>query len=63
MTFFRTHVTGSIDAILNEVGRTTTVSLVGEHQRPGVAPGHLLVVPPGNVSLGVWTGMTSQDWR
>jgi hypothetical protein len=27
------------------------------------ALGHLLVVPPGNVSLGVWIGMTSRDWR
>jgi hypothetical protein len=63
MTILRTYVTGSIDAILNEVGRTTAVSLVGVHQRPGVAPGQLLAVPLGNVNLGVWIGMTSQDWQ
>jgi hypothetical protein len=27
------------------------------------ALGHLLVVLPGNVSLGVWIGMTNWDWR
>jgi hypothetical protein len=27
------------------------------------ALGHFLVVPSGNVSLEVWIGMTSQDWR
>jgi hypothetical protein len=31
--------------------------------RRDTALGHLLVVPQGNVSLGVWIGMTSQDWR
>jgi hypothetical protein len=35
MTYLRTYVTGSNDAILNEVGRTTAVSLVGAHQRRG----------------------------
>jgi hypothetical protein len=36
MTFLRMYVTGSNDAILDEVGRTTAVSLVGAHQRTGV---------------------------
>jgi hypothetical protein len=27
------------------------------------ALGHLLVVPLGNISLGVWISMTSRDWR
>jgi hypothetical protein len=27
------------------------------------AMGHLLVVPLGNVSLGVWISMTTGDWR
>jgi hypothetical protein len=40
MTFIRTYVTGSNDAILNEVGRTMAVSLVGAHQRPGVESEH-----------------------
>jgi hypothetical protein len=31
MTYLRPYVTGSIDAILNEVGQTTAVSLVGAH--------------------------------
>jgi hypothetical protein len=30
--------------------------------RQDTALGHLLVVPPGNISLGVWIGMTSRDW-
>jgi hypothetical protein len=46
MTFLRTYVTGSNDTILNEVGRTTAVSLVGSHQRPGVASGHSFGTPP-----------------
>jgi hypothetical protein len=62
MTFLRTYVPGSTDAILNEVGRITAVSLVGAHLGPRVALGHPLVVPPGNVSLQVWIGMTSRDW-
>jgi hypothetical protein len=67
VTFLRSHVTGSNDAILSEVGRTTDVSLVGMHHGPGMrwdtALGHLLVVPLGNDSLGVWIYMTSQDWQ
>jgi hypothetical protein len=31
MTYVSSYVTGSNDAILNEVGRTTAVSLVGAH--------------------------------
>jgi hypothetical protein len=50
------HVTGGNDAILGEVGRATAVSLVGTYHRPGMrwdtALEHLLVVPPGNNSLG-----------
>jgi hypothetical protein len=53
MTYLRSYVTGSNDAILSEVGRTTAVSLVGAHQGPGSALGHLLMVPLGNDSLGV----------
>jgi hypothetical protein len=67
VTCLRSHVTGSNDAILNEVGRTTVVSLVGTHHGPGMrwdtALGHLLVVPLGNDSLGVWICMTSRDRR
>jgi hypothetical protein len=62
MTYLRSYVTGSNDAILHEVGRTTAVSLVGAHHGPRGALGHLLMVPLGNVSLGVWISMTSQDW-
>jgi hypothetical protein len=62
----RSHVTDSNDAILNEGGRTTAVSLVGAHSdqglRWGTDLGHLLVVLPGNVSLRVWIGMTKWDW-
>jgi hypothetical protein len=67
VTQLRPHVTGSNDAILSEAGRTTAVSSVGAHLdqglRWGTALGHLLVVLPGTVSLGVWTGMTKWDWR
>jgi hypothetical protein len=65
--FLRSHVTGSNDVILNKVGRTTAVSLVGTHHEAGMcwdtALGHLLVVPLGNDSLGVWFCMTSRGWR
>jgi hypothetical protein len=67
VTFLRSHVTGSNDAILSEVGRTMAVSLVGTHHGPGMrwdtALGHFLVVPLGNDSLGGWICMTSRDWR
>jgi hypothetical protein len=46
-------VTSSNDAILNEVGWTTAVYLMGTQPWPGGALEHL-VVPLGNVSLGVW---------
>jgi hypothetical protein len=66
-TYLRPYVTGNNDAILNEVGQTMAVSLVGAHQGPGVALdtafGHLLVVLLGNVCFGVWISMTSQDWQ
>jgi hypothetical protein len=38
-TYLRSYVTGSNDAILNEVGRTMAVSLVGEHHGLGGASG------------------------
>jgi hypothetical protein len=69
MIYLRPHITGSNDAILNEVGRTTAVSLWGggrfrDHELcRGTALGHLLVDTPGKVSFGVWVGMTSRDWR
>jgi hypothetical protein len=40
------HVTGSNDAILSEGGRTTAVSSVGVHLRPGIALGHSFGTPP-----------------
>ena len=44
-------------AILGEFGIATAVSLVGTYHRPGMrwdtALEHLLVVPPGNDSLGI----------
>jgi hypothetical protein len=46
MTYLRPYVTGSNGIILNEVGRTTAVSLVGVHQGPGVALGHSFGTPP-----------------
>jgi hypothetical protein len=39
VTYLRSYVTGSNDAILNEVGRTTAVSLVGVHHGLGGASG------------------------
>jgi hypothetical protein len=35
MAYLRSYVTGCNDAILNEVGRTTVMSLVGLHHGPG----------------------------
>jgi hypothetical protein len=46
VTFLRSHVTGSNDAILTEVGRTTAVSFVGTHDGPGDALGHSFGTPP-----------------
>jgi hypothetical protein len=37
---------GSNDAIFNEGGRTTAVSSVGAHLRPGFALGHSFGTPP-----------------
>jgi hypothetical protein len=31
--------------------------------RQDTALGHLLMIRPGNVSLGVWIGMTSHEWQ
>jgi hypothetical protein len=67
VTFLSSHVTGSNDVILNEVGRTTAVSVVGTHHGQGMrwdtALGQLLVVPLGNDSPEVWFCMTSRGWR
>jgi hypothetical protein len=67
VTYLRSYVTGNNDAVLNEVGRTTAVSLVGAHHGPGSALGqalgHLLVVPLGKDSLGVWFSFANRDWR
>jgi hypothetical protein len=56
---------GSNDAILNEGGQTTAVSLVGAHPDQGLhwgtALGHLLMVLPANINLLVWFGMTKWD--
>jgi hypothetical protein len=46
MTYLRPHITGGNDDILNEVGRTMTMSLVGAHQGPGVASIHSFGTPP-----------------
>jgi hypothetical protein len=46
VTYLRSYVTGSNDAILSEVGRTTVVSLVGAHRVPGGASGHSFGTPP-----------------
>jgi hypothetical protein len=46
MTYLRSYVTGSNDAILNEVDRTTAVSLVGAHHGPGGGSGHSVGTPP-----------------
>jgi hypothetical protein len=64
MTYLRSYVTESNDAILNEVGRTTTVSPVRAHHGLGGASGHSFGQPrgpAGNVSLWVGIIMTSQD--
>jgi hypothetical protein len=46
VTYLRSYVTGSNDAILNEVGRTTAVSLEGAYHGPGGASGHGFGTPP-----------------
>jgi hypothetical protein len=46
MTYLRSYVTGSNDAILSEDGRTTAVSLVGAHHGPEGASGHSFGTPP-----------------
>lgn len=66
-TPFRAQVPGSGDAILSKVGWTMAVSggsislTMEEHQ--GTALGPLLMVLPGNVSLGVWSAEKGQDWK
>jgi hypothetical protein len=60
VTFIRSHVTGSNDAILSEVGRTMAVSLVGTHHGPGM---HWDTSwSRWATSLGVSISMTYQDW-
>jgi hypothetical protein len=63
VTFLRSHVTGSNDAILCEAGQTTAASLVETHHGPGDALGHLLVVLLGNDSLGVRISTTNRGWQ
>jgi hypothetical protein len=46
VTYLRPYVTGSNDAILCEVGRTTAVSLVGAHHGPEGVSGHSFGTPP-----------------
>jgi hypothetical protein len=46
VTYLRSYVTGGNDAILNEVGQTTPVSLVWVHHGPGGASGHSFGTPP-----------------
>jgi hypothetical protein len=46
MTYLRSYVTGSNDAILNEVGRTTAVFLVGAHHVLEGVSGHSFGTPP-----------------
>jgi hypothetical protein len=40
VTYLRSYVTGSNDAILNQVGKTMAVFLVRAHHGPGGASGH-----------------------
>jgi hypothetical protein len=45
VTYLRSYVIGSNDAILNEVGRTMAVSLAGAHHGPGGVLGHRFGTP------------------
>jgi hypothetical protein len=51
MNYLWSCVIGSNDAILNEVGRTTDVSLVGVHHRPEGASGHSFGTPPSGPAV------------
>jgi hypothetical protein len=62
MTYLRTYVTGSKGAVLNEVCRTTAVSLVGAHQRPGVESGHSFGTPRGPTRQRQSRGLDSYDY-
>jgi hypothetical protein len=46
MTYSRSYFTGSNDAILNDVGLTMAVSLVGTHHGLGGASKHSFATPP-----------------
>jgi hypothetical protein len=46
VTYLRSYVRGSNDAILSEVGQTTAVFLVGAHHGPGGASEHSFGKPP-----------------
>jgi hypothetical protein len=46
VTYLRSYVTGSNDAIIGEVGRTMAVSLVGVHHGPEGVSGHSFGTPP-----------------
>jgi hypothetical protein len=65
MIHLGSYITGSNVVILNEVGQTTAVFLVGcimdQRVCQDTALGHLMN-PLGNVSLRVWISMTCQDW-
>jgi hypothetical protein len=58
----RSYVTGSNDATPNEVVQIMAVPLVGTHHGPEGALGHLLVDPPGNITLIVWISTTIWHW-
>jgi hypothetical protein len=45
VTYLRSYVTISNDAILIEVGQTMAVSLVGAHHGPGGVSGHSFGIP------------------
>jgi hypothetical protein len=36
---------------------------MNHEMRPDIVWGHLLVVPLGDISLGVWISTTIRDWR
>jgi hypothetical protein len=58
MAYLRPFVTGINDAILSRL------CLKWERIRDqGLRRDTSSCSPPGNVSLGIWTGMTSRGWR
>jgi hypothetical protein len=65
--YLRSYVTGSNDAILGEVGRTTAVALVGVHHGPEGVSGHSFgTAPRGPTGQRQSRGRfskTNRDWR